>query len=121
MLLNTLSLFCNDLIFIKQDVAHLVIYFSLLTYQIVQQEKRSSNYSVNNHYSSIRLISRNYEVKIRNVGCRENLVSNRIVKEMKNYKDINFSCNTQDERFGLAENLNSEEREEFQSRQFTEV
>jgi len=40
---------------------------------------------------------------------------------MKNYKDINFSCNTKDERFGLAENLNSEEREEFQSRQFTEV
>ena len=40
---------------------------------------------------------------------------------MKNYKDINFSCNTQDERFGLAENLNSEEREEFQSIQFSEV
>ena len=37
------------------------------------------------------------------------------MKEMKNYKDINFSCNTQNERFGLAEHLNSEEREDFQS------
>ena len=35
---------------------------------------------------------------------------------MKNYKDIYFSCNTQDERFGLTQNLNSEEREEFQSK-----
>ena len=61
------------------------------------------------------IISGNYEVKIGNVGCRENLVSNRIVKEMKNYKDIHFSCNTQDERFGLVENVNSKEREEFQS------
>ena len=34
---------------------------------------------------------------------------------MKNYKDTHFSCNTKDERFGLAENLNNEEREEFQS------
>ena len=42
-------------------------------------------------------------------------MSNRIVKEMKNYKDTNFSCNTQDERFGLAENLNSEKSKKFQS------
>ena len=42
-------------------------------------------------------------------------MSNRIVKEMKNYKEINFSCNIQDERFDLAENLNSDKREELQS------
>ena len=42
-------------------------------------------------------------------------MSNRIVKEMKNYKDINFRCNTQDERFGLAEKLNSEKSKKFQS------
>ena len=34
---------------------------------------------------------------------------------MKNYKDINFSCNTQNERFGLAEKLNSEKSKKFQS------
>ena len=42
-------------------------------------------------------------------------MSNRIVKEMKNYKDINLRCNTQDERFGLAEKLNSEKSKKFQS------
>ena len=34
---------------------------------------------------------------------------------MKNYKDINFRCNTQDERFGLAEKLNSEKSKKNQS------
>ena len=42
-------------------------------------------------------------------------MSNRTVKEMKNYKDVYFSCNAQDEIIGLAEILNSEEREKFQS------
>ena len=42
-------------------------------------------------------------------------MSNRIVKEMKNYKDINFSCNTQDERFDFSEKLNSEKSKKFQS------
>ena len=39
----------------------------------------------------------------------------KLVREVKKYTSVHFSCYTQEEKFGLAENLNSEEREEFQS------
>ena len=42
-------------------------------------------------------------------------IRKKIVREVKNYTSIHFSCNTQEEKFGLAANLNNEEREEFQS------
>ena len=42
-------------------------------------------------------------------------IRKKLVREVKNYTSIHFSCNTQEEKFGLAANLNNEEREEFQS------
>ena len=39
----------------------------------------------------------------------------KLVREVQKYTSVHFSCYMQEENFGLAENLNSEEREEFQS------